>query len=220
MSLLILSHIIDKSTPTYGDRDKFISEEISEISKGASANSSKWIFETNHLGTHIDMPRHFFDDAKTLTDFSPDFWVSEKVQVVEIPCKTAKLIQQTDLKEQIQEDADALIIRTGFEKFRGSEKYWNDNPGLSDEFGFWIRANRPKIKFVGFDFISLTSWKFRAEGKLAHKAFLDPSGKGDPVCIIEDMALKNCPKAIKKLFVAPLLVKNGNGSPVTVFAEI
>ncbi len=220
MALLLLSHFIDSSTPTYGNRDKFFADEVSDIAKGASANSSKWIFETNHLGTHIDMPRHFFEDGKTLTDFSTDFWISEKVQIVVVPCEEAKLITPTDLKETIQDNIDTLIIKTNFEKFRGSGKYWNDNPGLSEEFGFWIRKNKPEIKMVGFDFISLTSWKYRAEGKLAHKAFLTSEGEGNPVCIIEDMALKNCPPSIKKLIVAPVFVKNANGSPVTIFAEV
>ncbi len=220
MAFLLLSHFIDNLTPTYGNRDKFVADEVSDIVKGASANSSKWIFETNHLGTHIDMPRHFFEDGKTLTDFPPHFWISEKVQIIEVSCEEAKLITPTDLKETIQDNIDTLIIKTNFEKFRESEKYWNDNPGLSEEFGYWIRKNRPLIKIVGFDFISLTSWKYRAEGKLAHKAFLTSHAEGNPVCIIEDMALKNCPQKIIKLIVAPVFVKNANGAPVTVFAEV
>ena len=58
--MILLSHILNSDTPSYGNRDRFIIEEPSQISEGASANSSKWTFSTNHLGTHIDMPKHFF----------------------------------------------------------------------------------------------------------------------------------------------------------------
>ena len=78
-SIKLLSHILDSNTPSYGNRDHLNIEETSQISKGASANSSRWVFETNHLGTHIDMPKHFFDDGQTLTDFPLDFWIFKTI---------------------------------------------------------------------------------------------------------------------------------------------
>ena len=60
-SVILLSHIYDQNTPSYGNRDRISIEEISEICKGATSNSTKWTFSTNHFGTHIDMPKHFFE---------------------------------------------------------------------------------------------------------------------------------------------------------------
>jgi kynurenine formamidase len=73
---------------------------------------------------------------------------------------------------------------------------------------------------VGFDFISLTSWKFRDAGRQAHRVFLDPDGTGSPLWILEDLSLEKIDKKIGQVIVSPLFVKNGNGSPITVFAEI
>ena len=81
-----------------------------------------------------------------------------------------------------------------------------------------MRENRPNIKIVGFDFISLTSWKYREEGKKAHHAFLNPEGIGNPICIVEDMSLKNSNQQIKELIISPIIVSNSNGSPVTIFS--
>ena len=217
-SITLLSHILDSNTPSYGNRDHLNIEETSQISKGASANSSRWVFETNHLGTHIDMPKHFFDDGQTLTDFPLDFWISDKVQLIDSPCDGAKLIDIETSIEKIDYSTEVLLIRTGFEIYRGTDKYWNDNPGLSPSFGFWLRENRPNIKIVGFDFISLTSWKYREEGKKAHHAFLNPEGIGNPICIVEDMSLKNSNQQIKELIISPIIVSNSNGSPVTIFS--
>ena len=219
-SHILLSHIFDQNTPSYGNRDQFSIEEISEISKGATANSTKWSFSTNHLGTHIDMPKHFFEKGQTLTDVPIDFWFSDNVQLIDLPCIDAKLIESEHLVENIDTETEILLIRTGYEKFRTTDKYWNDNPGLSAGLGVWLRKNRPNIKIIGFDFISLTSWKYRNEGKQAHKAFLDPHKDGHPICIIEDMALVNIKNTIHELIVAPIFIKNTNGGPVTVFANI
>jgi len=217
--MILLSHIIDSETPTYGNRDKIIIEESSCIADGASANSSKWVFFTNHLGTHIDMPKHFFDDGASLTDIPLDFWFSDKVQLIDIPLDKAVLINDTLLFEYVNIKTEVLIIRTGYEKYRHNDKYWNDNPGLSANLGIWLRTNRPNIKMVGFDFISLTSWINKEKGKKAHQAFLNPNGEGHAICIIEDMKLNEINFDIESIIVSPLFVKNTNGGPVTVFAQ-
>lgn len=218
--MILLSHIIDSETPSYGNREKFIVEDLSRIADGSSANSSKWTFTTNHIGTHIDMPKHFFEEGQTLTDVTVDFWFSDKVQLIDVPCTDAKLIESDHLTDDINNKTEILLIRTGYEKYRKTDKYWNDNPGLSASFGTWLRKKRPTIKIVGFDFLSLTSWKFRNEGKFAHQVFLDSSVEGNPICIIEDMALHNFKSQIKKIVVSPVFVQNTNGSPVTVFGFI
>jgi len=122
-SHILLSHIFDQDTPSYGNRDRFSIEGISEISKGATANSTKWSFSTNHLGTHIDMPKHFFEKGQTLTDVPIDFWCSDKVQLIDVPCLDAKLIELDHINEIINLETEILLIRTGYEKFRKKEKY-------------------------------------------------------------------------------------------------
>ena len=219
-NLLLLSHILRTDTPSYGNRDKLIIESLSNITEGATANSSKWIFSSNHLGTHIDTPKHFFDNGKTIIELPLSFWFSDKIQLIDIPLNEACLVKVDDVVNKINYDIEVLLIRTGYEKFRETDKYWCDNPGISAEVGYWLRGNYPKIKMIGFDFISLTSWKFRDEGKKAHKAFLNPDADGNSICIIEDMSLNNINHTINKINVIPIFIENANGSPVTVFANM
>jgi arylformamidase len=217
--MILLSHILDTETPTYGQRDCFIIEETSQIKSGDSVNSSRWTFTTNHLGTHIDMPKHFYENGQSLTDVPVDFWCSDKVQLVDIPCSEARLIEESDSPKGIDYKTEVLLIRTGYEQYRQTDKYWNDNPGLSANLGKWLRENRPMIKIVGFDFISLTSWKYREEGKKAHQSFLDPNGESHAICVIEDMSLLKAGTAIGFIVIAPIFVESGNGGIVTVFAQ-
>jgi len=47
--------------------------------------------------------------------------------------------------------------------------------------------------------------------------FLNPELQGYPICIIEDMALKNYSNIVNKIVLAPVFIKNTNCSPVTVY---
>ena len=68
---------------------------------------------------------------------------------------------------------------------------------------------------IGFDFISLTSFKHRSVGKQAHLSFLNPE---KPITVIEDMHLEKLDSCPSKINVFPLLVKNIDSAPVNVIA--
>lgn len=217
---VLLSHTLRQDTPSYGNRDKVIIRVNSSIKAGETANSSCWVLSNNHIGTHIDVPRHFSLDGKRTIDYPISDYVFENCQVIDIPRTEACLISPDDLKRvNIRPDVELLLIRTGYESLRGQDAYWNNNPGLHPDLADYLRKTYPKLRCVGFDFISVTSWKYRAEGKLAHKAFLVPENGAREIWAIEDMSLKDAPKEIKKVVVAPLLVEDGNGTAVTVIAE-
>ena len=216
----LLSHSLNLNTPSYGNRDKFIINEKTQIEKGDSANSSEWKFTINHLGTHIDFPSHFYSNGASLSDFEINDFIFQHPQLIDVECFEAKLIEYSDLNTIISENTDLLLIRTGYEIFRFTDKYWNDNHGLSPEFGMKLRSDFPNVRAIGFDFISLTSWKYRKEGKKAHREFLK-GDKKNRFFIIEDMALKAIKsKKPKRVIVSPLFVHEANGSPVSVFCEI
>ncbi|MEO6454889.1 MAG: cyclase family protein, partial [Ginsengibacter sp.] len=130
---ICLSHIISQSTPAYGNRDRIFVRDNSSIRKGETANSSCWIFSNNHIGTHIDSPRHFSADGKKTYEFPVNDFFYDKVKLVDIPCKTGILISIEDFKnieDIVEHDTELLFIRTGYEQYREQDKYWNDSPGL------------------------------------------------------------------------------------------
>ena len=172
-NFVLLSHVLKQDTPSYGNRDKVIIRVNSAIKAGETANSSCLVLSNNHIGTHIDVPRHFSIDGKRTIDYPISDYVFEKCQVIDLPKMNACLIGPNDFNgTDIDSDIELLLIRTGYESLRGQDAYWNDNPGLAPELADCFRERFPKLRCVGFDFISVTSWKHRAEGRLAHKAFL------------------------------------------------
>jgi kynurenine formamidase len=219
-NLVFLSHPYTPDTPSYGNRDMVKISSNSSIKVGETANTSTWIFTNNHIGTHIDVPYHFDENGKKVTNYEAKDWFFSEVGLVDIPCTSARQISEKEIEKfNLSTNIEILLIRTGFENFRNKDSYWNDNPGLSSSLPGYLRKTFPKLRCVGFDFISITSWKHREEGRKSHKAFLSPEVGERPILAIEDMSLKKASNNINWLIVSPLLVENSNGAPVTVIAS-
>lgn len=218
MEVSYLSHSLTNDTPSYGNRDHVKIIPKSEISNGETSNTSHIEITNNHIGTHIDVPKHFYDNGKTITDIDPIEWVFNSICIIDIPCDEAKLIDVNDLdNSDILPDTDFLIIRTGYENKRYEDAYWNSYPGISEIACEYLRSNFPQLRAIGFDFISLTSPKFKPEGKKAHLSLLDER-KGRFIFIIEDMKIAHLTVNPEQAVVIPLLVQNGNGGAVTILS--
>ena len=218
MDTILLSHKINECTPTYKNRDKVRIINNSSIKSGDSSNTSKWIFSNNHIGTHIDVPNHFFDEGRTLTEIEPNEWVYNNVAVIDIECKKSRLIEVEEIDERcIDPKAELILIRTGYEEFRNQARYWKNYPSLSPELCKYLRNKYKSLRAIGVDIISITSTKFRSSGIKAHEILLKEVNNRF-ITIIEDMKLKDLKFNPSKVIVAPLLMDNTNGSPATIFA--
>ncbi|MGD9159749.1 MAG: cyclase family protein [Desulfobacteraceae bacterium] len=217
---IYLSYPLSKRTPAYGGGESLEIRQNKSLEKGDSCNTSNWRL-SNHLGTHIDFPRHFVSHGKTSTDYSPEFWIFSLPFLCDISNVEPGLVIKPDMIDfsSIPEHIDILMIKTGFSIYREKEIYWEKNPGFSPGFADVLRRNFPDIKIFGFDSISLSSFANRATGREAHKAFLDNTR---PILLLEDMDLSliNNEMEIKQIIVSPLRVEDTNGAPCNVFASI
>ena len=213
---IYLSHFLSESTPTYGKRDKFKIEKTSSIKHGDTANSYALNLSTNHMSTHIDLPKHFFDNGQCLNDFEPSYWFYNHVSLIDLPKNKGELIIPKDFSsKELDSKTEIILIKTGFEKYRSKDLYWKENPGVAPDLADYLINKCPNIRTLGFDFISLTSFQHRSIGKEAHRAFLNPE---KPITIIEDMHLEKINTSPICLNVFPLLVKDIDSSPVNVIA--
>jgi arylformamidase len=215
--IISLSHLINEDTPVYGNKGGFIRKKLSSIRNGDSANSEYWEFN-NHLGTHIDFPKHFCDDGKSSSDYATSFFWTNKVTIVEME-KTAtpgQIIGVSDicnLIPSIDSCTEFFLLKTGFEQFRNQEIYWSQNPGYHPDLFIYLRSVFPALKFFGFDTISLTSILSRDLGRIAHKQFLCNE---NPLLVIEDMHLKDVNKDTRaiEIIIAHSNIAFADGSPV------
>ena len=219
--LTYLSYILDENTPTYGNRNKFSCEKKSDIFKGNVANDSS-INTTVHVGTHIDMPYHFFEDGQTIEDFDIDYFRFENILFIDMTPES--IIVKDDLIAILKNidknnNYDMLIIKTGICHKRDKTEFWETNYGFDPSIAKHLRTNFPNIRVIGFDSVSISSFTNRMLGRESHKAFLDPK---NPILLLEDMDLTmlNKDSKIIKLDIAPLRISKCDGLPCTVIAEI
>lgn len=220
--LQLLSYIITEETPMYGGKTGFIPKKASSILKGDSANTSFWKLP-NHLGTHIDFPYHFFEEGQKLEDFPLKFWFfdGESIEIIEVNLSENELLigPENISKDHLNKDAELVLIKTGFGKYRSNERYWKENPGASIELAKWLRNNFNELRVLGLDTISVSSFQHRQEGRAVHKMLLNPK---KPVLLVEDMDLSSLSESssLTQIWICPLMVKGANGCPCTIIGDV
>jgi kynurenine formamidase len=213
----LLSHSLNPSTPAYAGGEGFQILSRREISQGSRGQT--WKF-TNHLGTHVDFPAHFVARGATLSDMLADDFIFDRVCLFSVPLRRGRLLDPADIEwERIPKSTEMLLLRTGFEKQRTKSAYIFEGPGIHPDLCAAMRERIPRLRALGFDFISLTSFRERELGREAHRVFLKPDRQGRAPWIIEDMRLSGLRARPRQVVVAPLLVEGADGSPVTVFAR-
>jgi kynurenine formamidase len=222
--IIYLSYTLNRNTPTYGDRNRFKIEKKSSIKRGDIANDS-FISTTVHIGTHIDMPYHFFEDGETIEDFPANFWNFSSGEVLFIELEEIKnLVIEDELIKELEKIEDKLnykllLVKTGACYIRDKREFWERNFGFSPEVAEYLRENFPNIRIFGFDSISVSSFQNRQVGREAHRAFLDPKA---PILLLEDIDLREIDRETNfySITIAPLRIEKCDGLPCTIFAEI
>ncbi len=214
MKYIWLSHLIDNNTPLYGGQKGGIRlEPDKSMAAGDSCNTST-IRMPVHSGTHVDAPCHFVPDGKTIEAFSAGEWVFKNPAVVSVEAFPGQIIQPEDmLLEQLPENTDVCLFKTGFEQYRRDEIYWEKGPGMAPSVAECLLARCPGLKAIGMDFISISSLTDRDTGRQAHRAFLEKE-----ILIIEDMKLDGITDsdALAEVLCLPLRFAGGDGAPCTI----
>ena len=146
--MIWLSHELNKETPAYGGGEGVVITPENQLCKGHSCNSVK-LSLSNHLGTHVDVPYHFLEKGKKLSDYSPTDWVFDQPGLAELPVGDDAVITPEMLEEivfNVDESAlDLLLIKTDFEKIRTKRNFWENSPGFSPELPPYLKNRFPSI---------------------------------------------------------------------------
>ena len=163
---------------------------------------------------------NFSDDGLKSSGYKAGDFIFNSVDIVDISDITIHdlIIRSEHLNfDSLDDNADFLIIKTGFTNKRYQDEYWEKGYGFHPETANHIKQHFPQIKAIGFDLISLNSYQHRPLGREAHKAFLVENN----ILIIEELDLRNLDATdkIKTLIAAPLLLENADGAPCTILID-
>jgi kynurenine formamidase len=202
--------------PVYGQGSITVEKEMRrDFCRGDGCRVATFCME-NHWGTHVDCPAHFYEAGKTVDQYPADFWIFCDVEVVDVVVAPGALIGIEDIPDASNYACSLLLLRTGFGKYRRDTTYWDVNPGIKPDVADYLRLRYPKLRGVGFDFISVSSFRHRGLGREAHRAFLRED-EGRELLLVEDMLLPAEMSQLKTVVVAPLILKGFDASPCTVW---
>ena len=207
MNVIDLSHVINSDISTYTRDERVEIYDIASIDK--DGYNEKLLRLCTHAGTHIDAPSHMINKGKTIDEFNISDFIGIAT-IIDVP--NISKVDIDDLifyKERIN-NCDFVILRTGWDRYWGSNEYLHGFPSLTEEAARWLCSFN--IRGVGIDTISIDN--FDSIDFEVHNIILS-RGK----IIIENLTnLDEVGEEEFTLVATPLKIENGDASPVRAIA--
>lgn len=203
MKLIDVSVSIDASLPTYPGNTPFSVEPMKRIAEGASSNLST-LHISAHAGTHVDAPRHFFDDGPGVDKLPLEMLVG-RARVVDIMSR--KGIDADELAGIDLSDDVRVLFRTHNSRLWGTPAFQEDYVGVTEAGARHLIEHG--IKLVGVDYLSVEV--FRKPGAPAHHLLL-----GAGTIVVEGLNLRDVEAGVYELICLPLRIVDADGAPARV----
>lgn len=180
---------------------------VDVVAEGDAANVASLSF-SSHTGTHIDAPRHIFDDGKTVDQIPIELLIGP-CRVIE-PDVDGRPIEPSDLKQFLPLNTERLLIKTGNSELWEDSAFFPDYSSLSPSAAELLVASG--VLLVGVDYLSID--EFSDPGLSAHRVLL-----AEDVVIVEGLDLRNAKSGEYLLTVLPLRIQGGDGAPARAILE-
>ena len=202
MKLIDVTVPLDAHLASYPGNTPFGLEAVKRIARGDSSNVSS-IHMSAHSGTHVDAPRHFFDNGGDADSLSLDMLIG-RTRVIEITARTiaAEELAKLDLSEDVR-----LLIKTSNSRLWGDPQFHQDYVGVTESGAKHLVEHG--LKVVGVDYLSVE--QFRFPGAPAHHILL-----GGGVIVIEGLNLRDVEPGVYDMYCLPLRVAGSDGAPARV----
>jgi arylformamidase len=173
----------------------------SAIANGASANVSRITFGS-HTGTHVDAPRHFFDDGAPVDTLPLDVLMGPALLIAMEPDLMAVSTEQ--LKQHDLTHVTRVLIRTRNSGFIRETEFRKNFTYLAPDGAQYLVDNG--VKLVGVDYLSVE--QFHSGHHRTHRTLLEHG-----VVIIEGLDLSEPPPGVYELRCLPLRLTGLDGAP-------
>lgn len=235
LSTIDLSHPLNDKTLHWPTNEGF--QYIDYTSKANLTNYyllSDGIHMAVHTGTHLDAPRHFSSNGWTVDQIPLERLVDVPICVVDLSLKVAanrsySFIKDDFTNQPLIRNGSVVLVYTGISQMyeKGAAAYFGSDsrniseltiPGFSKEAADYLVGQG--IYGVGLDAPSADSSSMHKDNSLdpvAHSIF-----NNNNIYILENIN-KNLKDLAKndvsvRLFIAPLAITGGSGSPVRLIA--
>ena len=202
MRFIDISVPLDPSLPTYPGNTPLTLEAVKRLARGDSSNVST-LRVSVHCGTHVDAPRHFFDDGPGVEALPLDL-LCGRARVIEVTSRTVvpEDLTKLDLSEDVR-----LLIKTHNSRLWGDATFHTDYVGVSESAARHLVDHG--VKVVGVDYLSVEP--FKTPGAPSHHILL-----GAGTIVIEGLNLRDVDPGVYEMFCLPLRLVGADGAPARV----
>ncbi|HET7632623.1 MAG TPA: cyclase family protein [Gemmatimonadaceae bacterium] len=202
-----MRHIYDISVPVqsggvvYPGNPPIQFSLASAVAKGATSNVSL-LSMGSHTGTHVDAPRHFFDDGASVDTLPLDVLMGPAQLIAMDPglmAVSAEQLQAHDLTHVTR-----LLIRTRNSGFIRETEFHRDFTYLAPDGAQYLVDHG--VKLVGVDYLSVE--QFRSGHHRTHRTLLEHG-----VVIVEGLDLGEPPPGTYEFRCLPLRLTGLDGAP-------
>ena len=172
-----------------------------EITKGAGANVSLLLFGS-HTGTHVDAPKHFFDDGLGVDALPLDVLMGPAT-VIRVD-DAAMSVGEKELRTHELEGHTRVLIKTRNSGFIRERDFRQDYTYLAPDGASYLASLG--VKLVGVDYLSIE--QFHSGHHRTHRTLLERG-----IVIVEGLDLSAPPQGPYDLRVLPLRLANLDGAP-------
>lgn len=206
MDIYDISLPISEDLPVWPGDPKAELRQLSSIKNGDSSNISQ-INMCVHTGTHIDAPKHFIDEGKTVDQLPLEKLIGEAlVMALDDDVET---ISETMLANHPQIDLLRQARKVLFKTKNSS--LWHTHPGDFQADFVGIDASGAAylsgldLDLIGVDYLSVASFQ---EPSLPHQILLE---KG--IVLLEGIDLSKVAVGTYTLYCLPILIQGCEGAP-------
>jgi arylformamidase len=202
MRFIDISVPLDAALPTYPGNAPVALEAVKRIARGESSNVST-LHMSAHGGTHVDAPRHFFDEGSGTEALALEL-LCGRARVVEVTSRsvTADDLAPLDLSEDVR-----VLIKTHNSRLWSDPAFHTDYVGVSESAAKYLVDHG--VKVVGVDYLSVEPYK--TPGAPTHHLLL-----GAGVIVIEGLNLRDVDPGVYEMFCLPLRLVGSDGAPARV----
>jgi arylformamidase len=202
--LVDVSVLLAPGLATYPGNPAFEITPVKRIAAGDSSNNSRLVMGT-HTGTHVDAPKHFFDDKPGVDSLALELLVG-RARVIDLPHRggiTEHHLASAGLREDLR-----VLLRTP------NSALWNSTEGFHTDYTYVTEEAarflvEQGVKVVGVDYLSVE--QFHKPGAPAHHVLL-----GNGVIIIEGLNLSDVDAGQYEMYCLPLRLAGADGAPARV----
>jgi len=171
------------------------------IAQGGSSNVSSVAFGS-HTGTHVDAPKHFFDDGTTVDALALDVLMGPAM-VVSFGDEVMA-VGEAELRLHELKGHTRVLIATRNSKFIREREFVRDFTYLAPDGAAYLASLG--VRLVGIDYLSIE--QFHSGHHRTHRTLLERG-----IVIVEGLDLSATPMGPYELRVLPLRLAGLDGAP-------